>query len=255
MAVGKNKRSAKKKGLKKKIVDPFVKKDWYDVKAPGQFTVRLAGKIPVNKTAGTRIASDALKGRIMEVSLADLQRNEGDAHRKIKLRIEDVQGSQVLTNFHGMDLTTDKYRSLVKKWQTLIESTVTTKTADGYLIRLFAIGFTKRRPNQIRKTSYAQSSQVRAIRKVMTDILTREANTNELKDLVAKFIPEILGTQIEKEAQKIYPLQNVFVRKVKVLKTPRFDPAKLAEIHEGGAAAAPVVAQPAPAAEDTGAQV
>lgn len=62
------------------------------------------------------IASDGLKGRVFEVSLADLQ-NDEVAYRKFKLVAEDVQGRNVLTNFHGMNLTTDKLRSMVKKWQ------------------------------------------------------------------------------------------------------------------------------------------
>jgi len=61
--------------------------------------------------------------------------------------------------------------------------------------------------------------------------MSKEATTSELKDLVQKFIPEGIGKQIEKECQGIYPLQNVFVRKVKVLKTPKFDPTKILELH------------------------
>jgi len=237
MAVGKNKRTGKKKGTKKKIVDPFARKDWYVVKAPQAFTQRNIALTPVNRTQGSKIASDGLKGRVFEVSLADLQKDEEQSFRKVKLRCEDVQGTNVLTNFHGMDLTTDKLRSLVRKWQSLIEAHVDVKTTDGYLLRMFAIGFTKRRPNQVKKTSYAQSSQIRQIRRKMNDIMTREASTCDLKDLVVKFIPEAIGKLIEKECQGIYPLQNVFVRKVKVLKTPKFELAKLLEIHgEGGAA-------------------
>ena len=53
----------KKKGAKKKIVDPFTRKDWYDIKAPSIFKVRDVGKTLVNRTQGTRIASDGLKGK------------------------------------------------------------------------------------------------------------------------------------------------------------------------------------------------
>ena len=57
MAVGKNKRLTKggKKGQKKKIVDPFTRKEWYDVRAPVMFNTRAVCKTPVNKTAGKLI--------------------------------------------------------------------------------------------------------------------------------------------------------------------------------------------------------
>ena len=53
---------------------------------------------------------------MFEVYQADLQGDE-IAHRKFRLISEDVQGKHVLTNFHGMTLTTDRLKSLVKKWQ------------------------------------------------------------------------------------------------------------------------------------------
>jgi len=235
MAVGKNKGLSKggKKGLKKKIVDPFTRKDWYDVKAPSMFTVRQIGKTLVNRTQGTRIASDSLKGRVFEVSLADLQ-SETDAERsfrKFRLVSEDVQGRNLLTNFHGMDLTTDKLRSMVKKWQTLIEANVDVKTVDGYLLRVFCIGFTNKDQASQKKTCYAQHTQVKAIRKKMVDIITREVGTVDLKEVVNKLIPDSISKDIEKSAQGIYPLHDVNIRKVKVLKKPKFDIGKLLELH------------------------
>ncbi|KAJ8499966.1 hypothetical protein OPV22_010518 [Ensete ventricosum] len=86
-------------GRKKKTVDPFAKKDWYDIKAPSVFSVRNIGNTLVSRTQGTKIASEGLKHRVFEVCLADLQNDEDQAHRKIRLRAEDVQGKNVLTNF------------------------------------------------------------------------------------------------------------------------------------------------------------
>merc|ERR1712183_634876 len=222
-----------KKGVKKKIVDPFTRKDWYDIKAPGVFKVRQVGKTLVNRTAGTKIASDGLKGRVFEVSLADLQ-NENDAERsfrKFKLIVEDVQGKNCLTNFHGMGLTTDKLRSMVKKWQTLIEGIVDFKTTDGYMLRVFCIGFTRKQDMSTKKTCYAQSQQVRNIRKKMVDIIQREVSSTDLKDVINKLIPDSIARDIEKACQGIYPLHDVHIRKVKVMKRPRFDLTKLMDMH------------------------
>ena len=123
---------------------------------------------------------------------------------------------------------------------------------------MFALAFTKKRPGQVKKTAYARSSQVRLIRRKMVEIMTREASSCDLKDLVAKFIPEAIGKDIEKACQGVYPLQNVAVRKVKVLKAPKLDVTKLMEVHgdyaaedaaAAAAAAAKAVERPAAEAE------
>ena len=163
----------------------------------------------MNRSTGQKNANDALKGRIIEVSLADLQKDEDHAFRKIKLRVDEVQGKNCLTNFHGLDFTSDKLRSLVRKWQTLLEANITVKTTDDYLLRLFAIAFTKRRPNQIKKTTYAATSQIRAIRKKMVEIIQREASSCTLSQLTTKLIPEVIARDIDKATQGIYTLQYV----------------------------------------------
>merc|ERR1712137_683760 len=68
----------------------------------------------------------------------------------------------------------------------------------------------------------------------MTDIMTKEASTVQLRDSVKKLIPEVIGKEIEKRAQSIFPLKDVLIRKVKIIKKPKFDITKLMELHGDG---------------------
>ncbi|ELW69729.1 40S ribosomal protein S3a [Tupaia chinensis] len=119
--------------------------------------------------------------------------------------------------------------SMVKKWQTMTEAHVDVKTTDGYLLHLSCVGFTKKRRNQIRKTSYAQ--QVRQIWKKMIEIMAWEMQTNDSKEVINKLTPDSIGRDIEKACQSIYPLHDVFIRKVKMLNKPKFELGKLMELH------------------------
>ncbi|CAJ1362852.1 unnamed protein product [Effrenium voratum] len=198
------------------------------------FTNRQCGKTLVSRTQGTKIATEELKGRVLEVNLADLNNDEDQASKKVRLCIEEVQGRNCLTDFHGMTLTRDKICSLIKKWQTLIEAHVDVKTTDGYVVRMFCVAFTKRRPDQVKANCYAQSAQIRKIRRKMVDIMTQEASKVQLRELVKKLIPESIGKEIEKQAQGTFPLKDCLIRKVKILKKPKFDITKLMELHGDG---------------------
>jgi len=264
MAVGKNKKLGKaRKGGRKKASDPFLKKEWYDIRTPTCFPVKSAGKTIATKTQGTKIARDTLMGRVFEVSLGDLKENaEEEAFRKFKLRVEDVNGFNCLTQFNGMDLSTDKLRSLVRKNQTLIEAYVDIRTSDGYSVRLFAIGFTKKHKDHQKTTAYASAAQQRAIRKKMKEIMNKETANVDLHALVDKLMLETVGKEIEKHTQAIYPLKDVLIRKVKMLRTPKIDVSKLVEAAGGadelskstGAVATNVKVAAAPT-EETGMKV
>ena len=294
MAVGKNKRLSKgKKGKGKKVIDPFTKKEWYDIKAPSNFSVRACGKTPVTRTTGTKIASEMLKGRVFEICLADLNKDEDQAYRKIKLQCEEVQGKYCLTQFYGLDFTTDKIRSMVRKWQSLIEAFVDVKTTvrprsprPRHLLGRAAPPPPRRRrapppspsravrsplpprrsalTGRVRDASLRDRLHEEAAEPAQEDVLRvggaaeahpqedardhageiiathdaprtplppslpladspspllppspqREASTVTLSELVNKFIPEVIGKEIEKACHGFYPLQNCHIRKV-----------------------------------------
>ena len=199
--VGKSQKKVSKKGKGKKVIDTMAKKEWYDVRAPNHFLVRDVCKTLVSRTSGLKIASEGLKGRIFEANLGDLS----------KLRVEDVQGDKCITLFYGMDITRDKLGSLIKKWKTLIECNVEVSTTDGYKLRLFCIAFTRKQDNQNKKTCYAQASQIHRIRAKMVEIITEEVSKCDLATLVPKLCMESIGARIQKECNKIYPLENTLI--------------------------------------------
>ena len=80
MAVGKNKRMSKgKKGGKKKAQDVFLKKEWYDIKAPSMFSVKQVGKTLVTRSAGTKVRPGLVLPRRARRISPSLFRSEGSA--------------------------------------------------------------------------------------------------------------------------------------------------------------------------------
>merc|ERR1711990_408219 len=62
-------------------------------------------------------------------------------------------------------------------------------------------------------------------------LVNRTQGTRIASDVVNKLIPGSIARDIEKACQGIYPLHDVHIRKVKVMKRPRFDLTKLMDMH------------------------
>merc|ERR1719507_2872735 len=88
----------------------------------------------VRISSAARAQAELLAPQMMRLSTVRLE--------PIKFRIS----RNCLTDFHGMSLARDKLCSLIRKWTTLIEAFADVKTTDGYVVRMFVIAFTKKRP-------------------------------------------------------------------------------------------------------------
>ena len=233
MSLGKNKKNFSKgrKGGKKKVGERFLKKEWWNIKAPGMFMKRMFTQSPVNQTVGKKLASESMKGRVFEANLGDL--NTGyEASKKIKLIVEDADGKSrvALTNFYGLECTRDYLCSLIRKWHTLIDLFVDCKTSDGFLMRFFVVAFTANEYRQKKATCYANRSQVKQMRAIMTKIITKVCKSSTLKELVGKVLGKELTDEMTQKCKHIFPLENITIRKVKSIKRPRIDMTQLSSM-------------------------
>ena len=104
---------------------------------------------------------------------ADVKDKTADRNRKLskaganeKLCIKEVQGRNCVTDVHALELTRDKRQALIRKWHMHVDM----KTKDGSRVRMFCLAVTKKQPGPGRNECYAQTTQIREIRKKLDDM-------------------------------------------------------------------------------------
>lgn len=65
----------------------------------------------------------------------------------------------------------------------------------------------------------------------MRSHITREVRSKDLKGVVTELIPDSFSRDIEQGCAIVFPLHDVMIRKVKVLKKPKIDLARLMDLH------------------------
>lgn len=212
-----SKKKGAKKGSRKKQIDTFAKKEWFDLRTPLDST--LHGKTLVTRSSAKQNVEKLLLNRCFELNQNDLM--SGDDFRKFKFLITGVNQKVAESEFYSMELTTDKARGIIKKWHTLIEGSTLVKTSDGFVLRVFVMGQSKRREGDTKARVYVQSRKVKDIRRVMFECVENELGDLSMDRVIKKLADESVGREIEKKGGEIYPLQNCFVKKVMVVKRPK----------------------------------
>jgi len=191
--------------LSKVARDKWAAKKWFTVYASHAFGFAELGVIPAN-------SEKHLLGRVMEVSFYDITKDVSQLPIKLKFQIVKVDGDKAYTQFKGFELSGDYIRSLVRRGTTRIDAIVNVVTKDGVKMRVMAMTITMHR---------VKTSQEKAIRRIMTEVLLEKASQLTFDEYVQESVLGIIAQEIFNRAKKIYPLKKVEVRKIKVL-TPTF---------------------------------
>ncbi|MGA9190036.1 MAG: 30S ribosomal protein S3ae [Methanosarcina sp.] len=201
---------ARKKVQRK--LDGWKSKEWYNIEAPVYLNRIIVG----NTMAGD---PSLLVGRNVETTVGELTNDMTKNNTKVILRINNVVGDIATTDLMGHELTTDYIRSIVKRQTSRIDANVEVKTRDGYIIRVKPTCFTIKR---------ARSSQIKAIREMMVEIVKRRAAESDFETFMQEAILGRLSAAIYRQAKFIYPLRRVEIRKTQIEAMPAAAPAPAA---------------------------
>ena len=143
------------------------------------------------------------------------------------MQVEEVKSGNCYTSFYGIDMVREKLYFFLRKKMSLIDIFADVKTLDGYILRVFVTCFTGKKLGQVKTNTYAKTSQVRAIRSTFVKFLTKAAQTSNISQYTANILNNTIADSLNTKGNKIFPLGQVLVRKVKVLKKSKIDVNKL----------------------------
>jgi small subunit ribosomal protein S3Ae len=192
-----------KKGAR--VRDKWRLKTWYTVCTPPYFGGFEITSVP---------ASDGSKvvGRVVETTLYDITKQDiSQINTKIFFQITGTQGTKTETIFKGHEYSREFLRSLVRRGSSRIDGIFNVQTKDGYILRVYAVTFSRKRLNP---------SQETAVRKIMQQIIEEKAKNLLFDQIVQELVLGKVASDIYNQATKIAPLRHVGIRKSRLVSTP-----------------------------------
>ena len=189
----------------RKIRDKWRAKRWFSVIAPPCFGELNVATIPCAEES-------KLVGRVIETTLYEIT---GDfSHQTIKLYflIAGLEGTKAKTIMKGHEYSTDYLRSLVRRGTSRIDGIFNVTTKDGFSTRVSIVAFSRAR---------IKTSQKRAIRDVMKEVIEEKARNLTYEQLCQEMVLGKIGSDVYNLAKKICQLRHVGVRKSKLLSAPK----------------------------------
>ncbi len=196
--------------------DKWKSKNWYNIMAPDMFNRQKVAEALAE-------TPENLIGRVAEVTVQDINGDFSKMHIKLRLKVNDVRGTEAHTYFIGHDMSSDYVRRMTRRRKSKIDMVVDSKTRDDFIIRLKPLAISGNR---------VRSSQQSQIRHIMHNVLNEFCTQRPLDEIVKAIISGQLSKMAATACKPIHPLQRVEIQKSEILK-PGFIP-EIPDAPEGG---------------------
>ena len=184
--------------------DKWKSKRWYSIRAPrNPWSFKGIGETMAEE-------EEMLIGRHYEVLQYELDGDFSKMNVKVQFRINEVIGSDALTEYIGHELLKDHIRRQVRRDRGKIDDTIDMVTKDGYYIRVKPMMISRNR---------IKASQKQEMRAQARDIIIKFGATNTWIEMQKASLDGTLETQIREAVSKIQPVRDVMIRRTQLIQS------------------------------------
>lgn len=186
---------------KKRTIDKWKRKIWYDIIAPKEFDEKLLGTTVATKP-------EQIVGRTIKASVRDLTGQIKKQHVSVKFKVSDVKGNLAHTKVTGHEIREAYLKRLIRRRSSKMQIVVDLKTKDNGAVRVKVIAISGKK---------ARRNQETAVRNKMKDVVIRIGKARDREQLISEFIFGNIESKIFSEIKKICSIKRVEIAKSSIL--------------------------------------
>ncbi len=187
--------------IKKKTVDNWKKKKWYNVLADPVFDSKEIAKT-------VALENKQLIGRTIKKSLNDITSNMKDSGNTITFKIIKVTGTTAETNIQEIDTKIAQLKRVVRRGKSKIEIIFFVETKDSKKIKLKVMCLSGKKFTTPNRTES---------RKIIVDELTTEIKEKQLKEVWGNIIYQKFSEKLKKKLVKLGYINKIMIVKAKII--------------------------------------
>lgn len=191
--------AAKKRKGRRKVVDKWKLKKWYDVLAPKELEYKKVAEVISSEP-------EKLINRIVNVPLSDItgKMDRHNLYTTVRFRIKEVDGSKAITEVVGHYMSFAFIKSLARRRRSVIHEVVDVETKDGKKVRLKVLLVTKAKVSSVVKKN---------LRRALKEQIIESAKKRNYYELVNAIFSRKFKEELYNATNPINPVESIEVKK------------------------------------------